>query len=106
MLDSLASTSSKTRNKDNKHCRLLQTHYNVALKILYLYQLTGRFGWVDSFLLFQLHDSDIVSMYVEFILSIAGMMNGPPPPPPPERPGSRGSVTGHVTPRLRLACYI
>ena len=89
MLDSLASTSSKTRNKDNKHCRL-----------------TGRFGWVDSFLLFQLHDSDIVSMYVEFILSIAGMMNGPPPPPPPERPGSRGSVTGHVTPRLRLACYI
>ncbi|XP_053402458.1 transport and Golgi organization protein 1 homolog isoform X2 [Mercenaria mercenaria] len=29
-----------------------------------------------------------------------GMLNGPPPPPP-ERPGSRGSVHGHVTPRLR-----
>ncbi|XP_052273040.1 transport and Golgi organization protein 1 homolog isoform X2 [Dreissena polymorpha] len=29
-----------------------------------------------------------------------GLLNGPPPPPP-ERPGSRGSVHGHVTPRLR-----
>ncbi|KAL4238574.1 lipoprotein transporter [Mactra antiquata] len=33
-----------------------------------------------------------------------GMMNGPPLPPP-DRPGSRGSVHGHVTPRLREDDY-
>ncbi|XP_052767116.1 transport and Golgi organization protein 1 homolog isoform X2 [Mya arenaria] len=30
-----------------------------------------------------------------------GMLNGPRPPPPGERPGSRGSVQGRITPRLR-----